>query len=191
MPDDQYDTAPEYDVEPDYKTIDDLPDPGHQRGPLGAYAQQFESDTLNYLQKTVEDSLYVNLMLQIQNANLTNGAKNRLRLLADAFVKPFEYVVTNLRTNNEIRRIQNDLRMAVADAKIGLRRIDHTNEFISIVGIMESHLTGAKLTRARGGFERKEQQTQRGMMGSTFEHKQPEQKPQSGISRLVGVGGRR
>lgn len=191
MDDDQYDPAPEYDVEPDYKTIDDLPDPSHQRGPLGTYAQQFESDTLNYLQRTVEDSLYGNMINQIQNTNLTNDAKTRLCFLADAFIKPFEYVVTNLRSNWEIRAIQNGFRMAAADAKIGLRRIDHTNEFISILGVMESHLTGAKLTRARGGFERKEQQTQRGLMGSTFEHKRQEPKQQSGISRMLGAGGQR
>ena len=180
----------EYDVEPDYKTTDDLPDPSHRRGPLGTAAQQYESDTLNYLQQTVEDSLYDNLIHQIQNTHLTNDAKTRLCFLADAFVKPFEYVVTNLRSNWEIRSIQNDFRMAAADAKIGLRRIDHNNDFIAILGIMESHLKGAKLTRSRGGFERREMQTQRGVMSSAFEHKRQEPKPQSGISRMLGVGGR-
>jgi len=191
MDDDYYDPASEPEMEPDYKTMDDLPDPGRQRGPLDTVAQQFESDTLNYLQQTVEDSLYVNMITQIQNTSLTNDAKTRLCFLADAFIKPFEYVVTNLRSNWEIRSIQNGFRMAAADAKIGLRRIDHTNEFISILGVMESHLTGAKLSRARNGFERKEQQTQRGLMGSTFEHKRQEPKPQSGISRMLGAGGQR
>lgn len=172
------------DEEPVYPGLGDMPDPAHHLGPL-IPPNQYEADMLNFLEHTVADSFYPNLTIMIEKSLLTAGAKAKLQFLADKYVKPIEYVITNVRDNRQYRSIQNDFRMDAANAKVGLRRIDYGNIFTSVLSAIENHLKGAKLTRSYMGFERVSQQTQRAELSSSYEHKKPPQ-ISTGISRLMG-----
>jgi len=167
-----------------YPSAQDIPQPEHRLGPLSPQTQ-YEADMLNFLQRSVEDSFYPHLTNMIQNVPLTRESKEKLLFLADKYVKPFEYVVTNVRSDRQFRSIQNDFRQDAANAKVGLRRIDYGNYFTLILSAMENHLKGAKLTRSSLGFERVAQQTQRAELSSTYEQKQP-QRVATGINRLLG-----
>jgi len=188
----------EYEEEPVYPTIHDIPDPDHYRGPVETAT--YDADMLNFLQHSVSDSFYPELVTAIERASklvcqqdqlggqhtlLSRSAASKLKFLADKYINPAEYVVTNIRDNRQFRSILNDYRMDAANAKVGLRRIDYNSTFISFLSAMENHLKGAKLTRSYGGFERVAQQTQRAELTSTYEHKKPSA-PTSGISRLIG-----
>jgi hypothetical protein len=185
---------------PDYPTAHDLPNPEHHVGPVGMSQPAYEADMLNFLQHTVADSFYPELIRAIDHASqalsrtdslgggypaITQDATRRLKFLADKYVSPSEYVVTNIKDNLQFRAILNDYRIDAANAKTGLRRIDYNNTFVSFLTAMENHLKGAKLTRSYGGFERVAQQTQRAELSSTYEHKKPTA-PSSGLSRLLG-----
>ena len=187
---------------PEYPTAHDLPNPEHHRGPVGMPQPAYDADMLNFLQHTVADSYYPNLIRDIRRAAITivrtdqlggrypaitQRAAEELVALADEYIFPFEYVVTNIKDSSQFRSVANDYRMAAANTKEGTRAIDYNNTFISFIGRMESHLTGAKLTRSFGGFERVAQQTQRAELTSTYEHKKPVA-PSSGLSRLLGRG---
>ena len=196
-------TEEEYEEEvPEYPTAGDMPHPDHQRGPLGLPQPTYDADMLNFLQHTVSDTFYPDLITAIDHATLTlcrvdslggvyssitQNAALRLKFLADKYIKPSEYVVTNVKDNLQLRSILNDYRIDAANAKTGLRRIDYNNTFMSFLTAMENHLKGAKLTRSFGGFERVAQQTQRAELSSTYEHKKPTA-PSSGLSRLLGKG---
>lgn len=194
----------EYEEEetPDYPTAGDIPDPSHHHGPLALPQPAYDADMLNFLQHTVSDTFYPNLISAIDNAALilcrldslngvypaiTRDAALRLKFLADKYINPSEYVVTNVKDNLQFRAIINDYRIDAANAKTGLRRIDYNNTFMSFLTAMENHLKGAKLTRSFGGFERVAQQTQRAELSSTYEHKK-QTAPTSGLSRLLGKG---
>ena len=198
MPDIEYETE----EAPDYPTAGDLPDPSHHHGPITAPHPAYDADMLNFLQQSVSDTFYPNLMLAISNAApalcrldslggvypaITKDAEFRLKFLADKYINPSEYVVTNVKDNLQFRAILNDYRIDAANAKTGLRRIDYNNTFVSFLTAMENHLKGAKLTRSFGGFERVAQQTQRAELSSTYEQKK-QTAPSSGLSRLLGKG---
>lgn len=188
--------------EPIYPTMSDLPDPDHHRGPTAMPPPAYDADMLNFLQHTVEDSFYRELILAIESASKTiwykdqlgglypaisSEAAAKLKFLADKYVKPPEYVVTNIKDAAQFRSIVNDFRMDAKIAKHGLHKIDYNNTCMSIFSAMENHLKGAKLTRSSGGFERISQQTQRAELSSTYEHKKPPTQS-SGLSRLLGRG---
>ena len=194
----------EYEEEetPDYPTAADIPDPSHHRGPVGLPQPTYDADMLNFLQQTVSDTFYPHLMHAIDNAAhtlcrtdslggvysaITQDAVLRLKFLADKYINPSEYVVTNVKDNLQFRAIINDYRIDAANAKTGLRRIDYNNTFMSFLTAMENHLKGAKLTRSFGGFERVAQQTQRAELSSTYEQKK-QTAPSSGLNRLLGKG---
>ena len=169
--------------EENYPTTGDMPHPDHKIGPTPSI--RYDADTLNFLENTITDSFYNNLISRILNSRLTQDGKDRLLFLADKYIKPFEYIITNTRSDFEFRQRQNDLRMDFMFAKSGLRLIDHNNTFISILSAMQNHYTGAKLTRSRNGFERVAQQTQRAELTSKYE-KGGQNKPEpTGLNRLI------
>ena len=190
----------EYEEEPVYPTIHDIPNPDHHQGPVEIASPTYDADMLNFLQHSVSDSFYPELVTAIERASklvcqqdqlggqhtlISRSAASKLKFLADKYINPAEYVVTNIKDDRQFRSILNDYRMDAANAKVGLRRIDYNSTFISFLSAMENHLKGAKLTRSYGGFERVTQQTQRAELTSTYEHKKPSA-PTSGISRLIG-----
>jgi len=192
----------EYEEEPAYPTMNDIPQPDHHSGPVGMPQPTYDADMLNFLQHTIADSFYPELVTAIERASklgslrdplggqhtlLSRAAASKLKFLADKYINPAEYVVTNIKDDRQFRSILNDYRMDAANAKVGLRRIDYNSMFISFLSAMENHLKGAKLTRSYGGFERVTQQTQRAELTSVYEHKKPSA-PTSGISRLIGKG---
>jgi len=134
--------------------------------------------------QTIEDSYYEEVVEEISHARLSNDAKNRLLSLANEYNKPIEIVITNLRDRLQFKSQINAFRESAKLKKIGLRRIDAINGFYEILINIENHYR-LKLTRSIDGFERREQQTSRGLISQeqTLRHSYPE--PKSGISRLL------
>jgi len=145
----------EYEEEPAYPTADDMPHPEHHHGPLGMPQPAYDADMLNFLQHTIAGSFYPELVAAIaratqmavhrdqlegQHTPLSRGAAVKLKFLADKYINPAEYVVTNIKDNRQFRSILNDYRMDAANAKVGLRRIDYNSTFISFLSAMENHL---------------------------------------------------
>ena len=185
--------------QPEYPSMGDIPNPEHMSGPLGPSLPAYDADMLNFLQHSVSDSFYPAFDAALNRATveivstdqlgglypaITRKGAARLRLLANKYVQPTEYVVTNI-DNRQFRSIQNDFRMDAALAGVGRRKIDHNNDSASFVSMIGNHLTGAKLTRALNGFERTTQQTQRAELSSSYEQKHPAPPP-SGIARALG-----
>lgn len=189
-----------YEDEPQYPTMQDMPD--SHRGPVAMPDAPYDADMLNFLQHTVVDSFYSDMVAAIDRAThelhhidqlgglyprISHEAATKLKFLADKYVHPTEYVVTNIRDAQQYRSIINDFRMDAANTKVGLHRIDLNSTFVTFLSAMENHLKGAKLTRSYNGFERTTQQTTRAEMSSTYEQKKPPA-PASGLSRLIGRG---
>ena len=185
--------------QPEYPSMSDIPNPEHMAGPVGPSLPAYDADMLNFLQQSVSDSFYPAFDAALKRATeeivstdqlgglypaITRKGAARLRLLANKYIQPSEYVVTNI-DNRQFRSIQNDFRMDAALAGVGRRKLDYNNTFTSLVSMIGNHLTGAKLTRSLNGFERTTQQTQRAELSSTYEHKHPAPPP-SGIARALG-----
>jgi len=146
---------------------------------------EYDSDALNFLMNTLEDSYYENVISQINSAHLSEDAKRRLTAIADEYNKPIEIVITNLRTNRQLKSQINAFRESAKLKKVGLRRIDAINGFFEIMVDIENHYR-LKLTRSVGGFERREEQTQRGYLHQehSMNHQVPDQQ-KSGINRII------
>ncbi len=145
---------------------------------------EYDSDSLNFLMHTIEDSYYENVLMQITSAKLSNDAKRRLIAIADEYNKPIEIVITNLRDMVQFKSQINAFRESAKLKKIGLRRIDAINGFFEIMVDIENHYR-LKLTRSMNGFERCQQQTQKSVLQQEHVMRQDYGERKTGISRLI------
>jgi len=128
-------------------------------GPVSAVSERYDNETLNYLLNNIQDSFHNYILSSISSARISADGKRRLGLLAAEFTDK-EIVVSLLKDYSDVRSQLNNFREVAKYSKLGLRRIDSSNEFFVILSAIETHYK-LKLTRAWKGFERVEQQTQR------------------------------
>lgn len=159
---------------------------GH-RGPITNATLNFESDTLNYLDRSVQDDfieyIYDKIIAAAKLKELTITIANDLMFLAHEFTDS-ELVVTNFKGMQEIKNQRSRFRKVAKDMKLGLRRIDANTTFFMILAAIETHHE-TKLTRSLNGFERVEQQTTRGSISSTTEDKTSRPPEPQGIRRMA------
>jgi len=159
---------------------------GH-KGPVTNATLNYESDTLNYLDRSVQDDfiLYIHskIVSAVNSHQLTIPMAEDLMYLAHEFTDP-ELVVTNFRGQQEVKNQRSRFRKVSKDMKLGLRRIDANSAFFFILGTIETHHE-SKLTRALNGFERIEQQTTRGSISSTTEDKTTRPPEPQGFRRMA------
>ena len=128
-------------------------------GPVGSISDRYDAEHLNYLSENINDSFHPHLRKNITEAMLSNDGKRRLYLLVSEFTDK-EIVVGLIKDKGDWKSQLNNFREVAKNSKVGLRRIDATTEFFTILSAIETHYT-QKLSRAWKGFERIEQQTQR------------------------------
>lgn len=161
-------------------------DSGH-RGPITNATLSYESDTLNYLDRSVQDDfinyIYNKIVTAVKLKELTIKVANDLMFLAHEFTDS-ELVVTNFKGMQEIKNQRSRFRKVAKDMTLGLRRIDANTTFYMIKAAIETHHE-SKLTRSLNGFERVEQQTTRGKISSTTEDKTTQPPEPQGIRRMA------
>ena len=128
-------------------------------GPVGSISDRYDAEHLNYLSENITDSFHSYILKSINEARLSNDGKRRLRLLAGEFTDK-EIVVALIKDKGDWKSQLNNFREVAKNTKLGLRQIDATTEFFTLLSTIETHYT-VKLSRAWKGFERIEQQTQR------------------------------
>jgi len=156
MENEEYDITEElFDEQTRDETLDQLT-PGTQMPTMASY----EVDQLNYLRDISADVYYVRVLDFITYARFTEKTKDDLRLLVFTFTEPVDYVLTNIRSDIELRRFYNSFRMARKKLKCGIPQRDNSNTLSLLLDHLESHLQ-LRLSRAKAGFERMEQSSVR------------------------------
>ena len=135
---------------------DQQPDTGTQLPPMAAY----EVDQLNYLRDITEDHYYERILAFVDYSPFTEKTKNDLRLLIFTYTEPIDYALTNIKSDRELRRFYNGYRMARKRFKASIRQRDNTSTLAQLLDHIESHMQ-LRLSRAKSGFERREQQSVR------------------------------
>ena len=130
--------------------------PGTQMPAMASY----EVDNLNYLRDITADGYYTRVLDFITYAKFTEKTKDDLRLLVFTFTEPVDFVLTNIRSDIELRRFYNSFRMARKKLKCGIPQRDNSNTLSLLLDHLESHLQ-LRLSRAKAGFERMEQSSVR------------------------------
>jgi len=120
----------------------------------------YEIDHLNYLRDITEDRYYERILNFIDSSAFSNKTKDDLRLLVFTYTEPVDFALTNIRSDRELKRFYNSYRMARKRLKCSIRQRDNTSTLAQILDHLESHLQ-LRLSRAKAGFERKEQQSVR------------------------------
>lgn len=128
-------------------------------GPVGSISDRYDAEHLNYLLENITDSFHATIHKNINDARLSADGKRRLHLLASEFTDK-EIVVALIKDKGDWKSQLNNFREVAKNTKLGLRRIDASTEFFTLLSTIETHYT-VKLSRAWKGFERIEQQTQR------------------------------
>jgi len=130
--------------------------PGTQMPTMASY----EVDQLNYLRDITADDYYTRVLDFVNYAKFTEKTKDDLRLLVFTFTEPVDFVLTNIRSDIELRRFYNSFRMARKKLKCGIPQRDNSNTLSLLLDHLESHLQ-LRLSRAKAGFERMEQSSVR------------------------------
>lgn len=129
----------------------------HSSAQLPAMAN-YELDQLNYLRDITEDHYYERILSFIDLSCFSEKTKDDLRLLVFTYTEPIDYTLTNIRSDKELKRFYNSYRMARKRLKCGIRQRDNTSTLAQLLDHIESHLQ-LRLSRAKAGFERTEQQS--------------------------------
>ena len=163
-----------------------MPDhPVDPRQPSPTVMDRYDTDTLNYLERSVKDDIKEDLKDRINKAKLTPDCRNGFLLLVDA-ITSFEFVVTSYKDNEELRKRVFELRECIAWMKVSTREVNlYSGEFTYYMSLLERHFTN-KITRARAGFTTESQITSNlnTRHTQTNRNQPPEQK--SGVNRIIG-----
>lgn len=139
---------------------DENPFPESQASPQLPQMANYDIDALNYLRDITEDHYYERILTFIDYSPFTSKTKDALRLLIFTYAEPIDFTLTNIRSDRELKRFYNNYRMARKKFKCGIQQRDDTNILSQLLDHIESHLQ-LRLSRAKGGFERMEQQSVR------------------------------
>ena len=120
----------------------------------------YDMDTLNYLRDITEDHYYDRILCFVDDSTFTEKTKDALRLLIFTYAEPIDFALTNIRSDRELKRFYNNYRMARKKFKCGIQQRDDSNLLSQLLDHIEGHLQ-LRLSRAKGGFERMEQQSVR------------------------------
>jgi len=134
-------------------------EPGTQI-PQNLSFSRYDADQLNYLRDITVDKYHEYLIEFVENSNFTLKTKNSLIILIQSFTEPVDYALTNIRSDRELKRFLNNFRMARKKVKMGVPQRDDSNLLTQILDHVEAYLQ-IRLSRAKGGFERMEQQSVR------------------------------
>jgi hypothetical protein len=142
----------EYEQEP----IEGLPSSKPQLPIMANY----EVDQLNYLRDITVDDYYSRVLNFIDYTKFTEKTKDDLRLLVFTYTEPVDFILTNIRSDEELRRFYNVYRLARKKLKCGIPQRDNTTTLSLLLDHLESHLQ-LRLSRSKNGFERMEQSSVR------------------------------
>lgn len=171
--------------EPENTPIEDYPKTNAQL-PLMA---NYEVDQLNYLRDITVDEYYSRVLHFIDYTKFTEKTKDDLRLFVFTFTEPVDFVLTNIKSDNELRRFYNSYRMARKKLKCGIPQRDNTNTLSLLLDHLETHLQ-LRLSRAKAGFERMEQSSirQHQISDSSMKQTQNVESRKDSISQIFNRG---
>lgn len=141
----------------------------------------YMSDDLNYLADITVDGVYDQLLVYIDAMAVTVETKNKLQLLIDTYIKPVDFVVTNIRNERHLRDVYTGFRESRKVLMTSIRQVDNTADLHLFLTMVQDHLK-IRVSRSQGGFERMEQRTTR----STAEMSQ---KLTQGLQKRGGIAG--
>lgn len=118
------------------------------------------SDDLNYLADITVDGTYEQFTTYIDAMAVTVETKNKLSLLIDTYIKPVDFVVTNIRNTRHLRDVYTGFRESRKVLMTSIRQVDNTADLHLFLTMVQDHLK-IRVSRSQGGFERMEQRTTR------------------------------
>lgn len=161
-----------------------------RRGPVSPVAtnmREYDTEALSYLIRTMEDDLLPQFVSSVNAAKLTYDTKTKLVQLATQYTS-LEIVLTNLNLRDTQSCLLN-FRSVLATAKVGIRGIDRHPQLYLLFAQLEDHYK-LKLTRAKLGFERIQQQSIHQTQSSTHENIRQAAKDQKGFGKMLRNIGR-
>jgi|LGVE01.1.fsa_nt_gb hypothetical protein len=123
-------------------------------------SQMYVSDDLNYLSDITVDGVYNELIQYIDAMAVTLETKNKLMLLVNTYIKPVDFVVTNIRNTRHLRDVYTGFRESRKVLMTSIRQVDNTADLHLFLTMVQDHLK-IRVSRSQGGFERMEQRTTR------------------------------
>jgi len=140
----------------EYNPLESVPNSKSQLPVMANY----EVDQLNYLRDITVDDYYMRVLTFIEYTSFTEKTKDDLRLLVFTYTEPVDFILTDIRSDVELRRFYNTYRMARKKLKCGIPQRDNTTTLSLLLDHLESHLQ-LRLSRSKNGFERMEQSSVR------------------------------
>lgn len=120
----------------------------------------YDNEWVKFLSLLSDDESLSTLVSYIQSIQLTDKAKEKLRIYVSTLLDK-EFATSMILDRNDYMRLMDDKNLIDADLYMGLTRFDITPEFQHIINLIRIKF-GIKIRRSFRGFERKAIFTHRG-----------------------------